>query len=196
MSNGKYTLKKSEVSRLLFHCESLRERIIIRLMVHCGLRREEVASIRIEKIDWGRERISFIGKGRLAGLAPVPPTLLQDIKFYLAGKKSGYLFPAKKVKNAHLTITQINRIVADIGIRAGIKSPNPNSKTGNINPHLLRHTFARLAKDAGLTVEEVQGLLRHSSFKTTYDIYGTLNYDDIQERYKEKFLRDEQSVLD
>ena len=188
MSNGKYTLKKSEVKQILFHCQTLRERIIIRLMADCGLRREEVASILVEKIDWARDRISFIGKGRLAGIVPVPPDLLQDIKFFLAGKKSGFLFPAKKLKNSHLTVTQINRIVAEIGKRAGIKSPNPNSKTGNITPHLFRHTFARLCKDSGMMVEEVQGLLRHKSFKTTYDIYGTLNYDEIQKRYQEKFL--------
>jgi integrase len=187
-NHGRYTLKPAEVNRLLFYCESLRERIIIRLMVHCGLRREEVASILVEKIDWGRERISFIGKGRLAGLTPVPPPLLQDMKFYLANKKSGFLFPAKKVRNTHITITQINRIVTDIGKRAGLKSPDPGSKTGNINPHLLRHTFARMCKDAGLSVEEVQGLLRHRSFKTTYDTYGTLDYDEIQRRYADKFL--------
>jgi len=102
--------------------------------------------------------------------------------------KSGFLFPAKKVKNTHLTVTQINRIVAEIGKRAKMSSPNPNSKTGNLTPHLFRHTFARLCKDAGMMVEEVQGLLRHKSFKTTYDVYGTLNYDEIQKRYKEKFL--------
>ncbi|MBI9084545.1 MAG: site-specific integrase [Desulfobacterales bacterium] len=189
-------MKKPEVKRLLFYCETLRERIIIRLLVHCGLRREEAASLMVGKIDWGRGRISFIGKGRLAGIVPVPPDLLQDIKFFLAGRTGGYLFPAKKVKNTSLTITQINRIVTAIGKRAGIKSPNPKSKTGNINPHLLRHTFARMCKDSGLTIEDVQGLMRHASFKTTYDVYGTLDFDEIQKRYQEKFLGIEQSISD
>lgn len=196
MSNGQYTLKKPEVMRLLFYCEDLRERIIVCLMVFCGLRRKEVASLLVEKIDWSRQRISYIGKGGRPAISPIPSSVLQDIRFYLAGRKSGFLFPAKKVKNTHLTITQINRIVTGIGKRAGVKSPNPNSKTGNINPHLLRHTFARFAKDAGLSIEEVQGLLRHKSFKTTYDTYGTLDYDEIHERYKKKFLAGEQSILD
>jgi len=188
MSNAQYTLKPAEIKKLIFHCTDLRERIIIRLMVHCGLRREEVATLLIDRIDWTRSRISFIGKGRLPGNVPAPPDLMQDIKFYIAGRKSGYLFPAKKLKNAPLTNGQINRIVADIGKRAGLKSPNPNSKTGNINPHLLRHTFSRLCKDSGLGIEEVQGLMRHKSFKTTYDIYGTLDFDEIQKRYEDKFL--------
>jgi len=188
MTNGKYSLTPIEVKKLIYHCETLRERIIIRLMVHCGLRREEVASLLIEKIDWSRNRISFIGKGRLAGIVPVPPDLMQDLKFYIANRHSGFLFPAKKRKNAPLTNVQINRIVAEIGRRAGLKSPNPKSTTGNINPHLLRHTFSRLCKDAGLSIEEVQGLVRHKSFKTTYDVYGTLDFEQIQKRYEEKFL--------
>ena len=84
-----------------------------------------------------------------------------------------------------MTVIQINRIVAAVGKRAGVRPPNPRSKTGNINPHLLRHTYARLCKDAGLTIEEVQGLM---SFKTTYDLYGTFNFEGIQKRYEEKFL--------
>jgi len=188
MSNGKYTLKPAEVRKLLFHCADLRERIIIRLMVHCGLRREEVANLLIDRIDWDRNRITFIGKGRLDGIIPVPPDLMQDIKFFIANRRTGYLFPARKKKNAALTITQINRIVSEIGARAGLKTPNPKSKTGNINPHLLRHTFCRMCKDSGLGIEEVQGLIRHKSFKTTYDVYGTLNFDEIQNRYEAKFL--------
>ena len=188
MSNAKYTLKPAEVQRLIFHCVDLRERIIVRLMVHCGLRREETAGLLIDRIDWTRNRISFIGKGRLAGIVPVPPDLMQDIKFFIAGRKSGYLFPAKKRKSAPLTITQINRIVTEVGQRAGLRSPNPKSATGNINPHLLRHTFTRLCKDSGLGIEEVQGLVRHKSFKTTYDVYGKLDFDEIQRRYEERFL--------
>jgi integrase len=69
-------------------------------MVHCGLRREEVAGIQGEKIDFERNHISFLGKGSLAGMVPLPPDTVQDIKIFLAGRVSGYLFPAKKKKNS------------------------------------------------------------------------------------------------
>ncbi|MDX9788946.1 MAG: tyrosine-type recombinase/integrase [Salinivirgaceae bacterium] len=106
MAASQYTLSPAEVRKLIFNCETLRERIIIRLMVHCGLRREEVARLLIDKIDWERNRISFIGKGR----------------------------------------------------------------------------------QAGMDIETVQGLVRHKSFKTTYDLYGTLGFDEIQKSYEKKFL--------
>lgn len=184
-----FTLKPAEIRKLIYNCQDLRERIIIRLMAHCGLRRNEVATLRVERIDWDRRRLSFIGKNRLPGVVPTPPDLLQDIKFYLAGRSSGWLFPARKqTKAGHLTRIQINRIVGQVGQRAEIKSPNPRSKTGNINPHLLRHTFARLCKDAGCSIEVVQGLMRHASFKTTFDYYGTLDFEAAQASYEQNFL--------
>ncbi|MBI5846063.1 MAG: site-specific integrase [Deltaproteobacteria bacterium] len=182
-----YTLKPTEVKALIFNCQNLRERIIIRLMAHCGMRREEVASIRAEKIDWTRNRISFVGKGRLPGVVPMPPDLLQDIKFFLTGRDSGWVFPAKK-RMDHITLVQVNRIVTEVGKRAAIKNPNPKSKTGNIHPHLLRHTFARLCKDAGCSIETTQGLMRHASFKTTYDMYGTQDFEAVQEQYERNVL--------
>ena len=185
--NAKYTLTHGEIQKLFFHCQDLRERIIIRLMAHCGMRREEVAGIQIDEIDWVRSRISFMGKGRLPGLVPLPPDLMEEIKFFLAGRLSGYLLPAKK-RMGHLTPVQINRIVAEVGKRAGLKSPNPSSKTGNINPHLLRHSFARLCKDANMDTEEVQELMRHASFRTTYDLYGKKDFEKVQKSYDEKLL--------
>jgi hypothetical protein len=42
---ARFTLKPSEVKKLVFHCQDLRERIIIRLMAHCEMRREEVCQV-------------------------------------------------------------------------------------------------------------------------------------------------------
>jgi class 3 adenylate cyclase len=115
---------------------------------------------------------------------------LQDINFYLSGRTEGPIFPSKKKgKKEPICLVQINRIVSDIGKRAKIENPNPNSKTKHVTPHLLRHSFARMAKDAGLTVESVQKLLRHASFKTTMDLYGTMSFEDVQENYEDKFLQ-------
>jgi integrase/recombinase XerD len=188
-SNAAFALKPKEIKELIFACDNLRERIMIKLMAYSGLRREEVANLKIEKIDWERNRISFIGKNRLPGTVPVSPDLIQDIQFYLTGRMEGPVFPSRKNgKKNPICLVQVNRIVSEVGKRAGIKNPNPKSKTKHVTPHLLRHSFARMAKDSGLTVESVQKLLRHASFKTTMDLYGTMSFEDVQEKYEEKFL--------
>ena len=188
-SNSRFTLKPSEVRRLINACQDPRERILVRLMVHCRLRREETASLRVARIDWERRRISFVGKGRLVGPIPLPADLMQDIQFYLADRQEGHLFPARKKKGAALTNFQVNLIIAAIGNRAGLKSPNPKNTTGNINSHMLRHTFARLCKDSGLGTEATQRLMRHASFKTTNDLYGTMDFESVQKLYESQFLK-------
>jgi len=189
-SNAPFALKPAEIKKLIFACNTLRERIIIKLMAYSGLRREEVANLKIEKIDWERNRISFIGKNRLHGTVPVSPDLMQDIQFYLTGRVEGPVFPSRKNgKKNPICLVQVNRIVSEVGKRAKIENPNPKSKTKHVTPHLLRHSFARMAKDAGLTVESVQKLLRHRSYVTTMDLYGTMSFEDVQEKYEEKFLQ-------
>jgi integrase len=95
-SNSRFTLKPSEVRRLINAGQDLRERILVRLMVHCGLRREETANLRVERIDWERRRISFVGKGSLVGAIPLPADLMQDIRFYPGGRQEGRRWSAKR----------------------------------------------------------------------------------------------------
>ena len=69
-------------------------------------------------------------------------------------------------------------------MRAGIENPNPSLK--NINPHLLWHSFSGNAKKEGLRIDVLSLILGHASTKTTMDVYGTPNIDDIQEEYEKK----------
>jgi integrase len=113
---------------------------------------------------------------------------MQDIQFYLAGRQEGNLFPARKKKGhgAHQSPGE-----PDYGRdrqSRRLKSPNPKSTTGNINSHMLRHTFARLCKDSGMGTEATQRLMRHASFKTTYDLYGTMDFESAQKLYESQFL--------
>ena len=84
----------------------------------------------------------------------------------------------------HITPTQINRIVAKAGHRAQLNNPIPELK--NINPHILRHSCARILKDRGLSLEVVQRVLGHLSFKTTMDLYGTKSISEMDDELKEK----------
>ena len=84
----------------------------------------------------------------------------------------------------HITPTQINRIVAKAGKRAQLHNPHPDLK--NINPHMLRHSCARILKDKGLSLEVVQKVLGHLSYKTTMDLYGTKSISEMDDELKDK----------
>ena len=190
-SRSQFHLTEEQIRQLVKHSDSLRDKLIIKLLAYCGLRRFELSKIRIEDIDLNTNKISIRGKKNIQRLATIfSDQLLEDLKIYiqyvLRNPKIGYLFPAISNLNSqgHITPTQINRIVAKAGHRAQIHNPNPGLK--NINPHILRHSCARILKDRGLSLEVVQKVLGHLSFKTTMDLYGTKSISEMDDELKDK----------
>ena len=54
-------------------------------------------------------------------------------------------------------------------------------KTGlDISPHFLRHGYATILYDAGIDVKTAQGLLGHSDFQTTMNVYTHLSAERSQ----------------
>ena len=190
-SRSQFHLTEDQIRQLVKHTDKLRDKVIIKLLAYCGLRRFEVAKIKIEDIDFETKKIQIKGKKVIHRLATIfSDQLLEDLKIYtqyvLQGKKSGYLFPSVSSLNGEgfIAPTQINRIVAKAGKRAQLHNPIPELK--NINPHILRHSCARILKDRGLSLEVVQRVLGHLSFKTTMDLYGTKSIGEMDDELREK----------
>lgn len=190
-TRSQFHLDEQQIKKLIRHAEKLRDKLIIKLLAYCGLRRFELAKIKIEEINFETRKIEIHGKKNIYRLATIFSDQLQeDLKIYiqyvLNNPKKGYLFPAVSTlnHNGHICTTEINRIVAKAGHRAQINNPNPDLK--NINPHILRHSCARILKDRGLSLEVVQKVLGHLSFKTTMDLYGTKSITEMDDELREK----------
>jgi len=182
---SEFYLKPNELKKLFSNAGSFRNRCIIKLLTYLGLRRFEVAKIDIRDIDFERKRLRVIGKYNKEATLPIPIEIIDDLRYLIEDKKLGWLFPSPSNDKNHISIVQINRILAKAGNKAEIKNPNPDLK--NINPHLLRHSYSRILKDKGMGLESIQKLMRHSSIKTTMDMYGTKSIDDVQDEFDEKF---------
>ena len=110
---------------------------------------------------------------------PIDQDTLQDIKFYIGEKDSGKVIRSNKQDT--ISLKQINEICAKCGKIAGVRHPNPAKE--DINPHLFRHSFARIMLEQGMRMEKVQKMLGHSSIKTTMDVYGTPGMESVQKDY-------------
>lgn len=190
-TRSQFHLTEDEIKLLIKSTEKLRDKVIIKLLAYCGLRRFELAKIKIEDIDLKTNKIIILGKKNIERLATIfSDQLIEDLKIYLRyvlnNPKQGYLFPAVSSlnKKGHISPTEINRIVAKAGHRAQLHNPIPELK--NINPHILRHSCARILKDRGLSLEVVQKVLGHLSYKTTMDLYGTKSISEMDEELKKK----------
>ena len=191
VSRSQFHLTPEQIKLLIKHTEKLRDKVIIKMLAYCGMRRFELAKIKIEDINFETNKIRILGKKKIDRIATMfSEQLVEDIKLYiqyvLGNPKQGYLFPAVSTlnDNGHITPTQINRIVAKAGKRAQLNNPHPDLK--NINPHMLRHSCARILKDKGMSLEVVQRVLGHLSFKTTMDLYGTKSISEMDTELKEK----------
>ncbi len=190
-SRSQFHLTVEQIKLLIRHTDKLRDKIIIKILAYCGLRRFELAKIKIEDIDLETNKIKILGKKNIERLATIfSDQLMEDLKIYikhvLNNPKQGYLFPSVSSLNqkGHISSTEINRIVAKTGHRAHLKNPIPELK--NINPHILRHSCARILKDRGLSLEVIQRVLGHLSYKTTMDLYGTKSISEMDSELKKK----------
>lgn len=185
LTNAEYHLTAEQMNKIIGAALSPRDRLMLQIMAETGLRRCEIAGMRIEDCRI-RERLLLIrrGKGNKSRLVPLMPPLANSLKQYIADKATGPLF--ESAPGRPISTRQINRVVAAAGERAGIRNPNP--KYARITPHLFRHSFARLWKDRGGSIEALSKLLGHSSTALTWDVYGTMSLMDIQLDY-EKLMR-------
>jgi len=189
---SEFTLSKKQIQQLILAASKdyngLRNRAIIEALYYAALRRSEVAALDIRDLDLEKS-ILYVrkGKGEKERVIPIHRVLLCDLillvsdpAHYRIHRTSGPVFLSRE--GGHLHPITINTIIAQVGKNAGLTNPNP--RRTRINPHLLRHSFARHFLDAGGSLRTLSHLLGHSSISTTGDVYGTPSVEFVEAEYK------------
>ena len=182
LKDSEFHLSKREIQKLIHAAPTFRDRCAIKTLAHTAMRRFELRDLDVRDLDFERHLIHIrAGKGDKPRTLPCSDDLLGDLRHLLGTRKTGPVFLSNR--GTALTLPQINNIVAKAGRLADLKNPNP--KYQHINPHLLRHSFSRLWKDSGRSIESLSKILGHTSVKTTLDEYGTESLEDVQNNYTE-----------
>ncbi|TKJ17789.1 hypothetical protein CEE44_04640 [Candidatus Woesearchaeota archaeon B3_Woes] len=189
---NEYYLGWDEINSIIAAAKNLKESLVLKLLARTGMRRFELANLKAKDVDFERKRL-FIAKGKGANekdpksrSVPIDDDTIQVIKFYLEGRKTGFLIQSNKKTSDGISLSQINRIVANAAKRAHVNNPNPNLK--NLNPHIFRHSFSRLSLAAGIPFNMVQRIAGHADARTTLQMYGIPSITDTQELYEEKLI--------
>ncbi len=178
LSNAQYSLSAREVEAIVKAAKSPRDRALIRLFVETGIRRFEAANIERRDLDeTSRVLMVRYGKGNKARRIPLTAETVGELASLREHQK--YIFGSSR--KGPLSLRQINRIVAGAAKAAGVR--HPNQSRIHVTCHLLRHTFARLWKASGGSIESLSAILGHASVKTTWDTYGRESLGDIQRNY-------------
>lgn len=166
-------LRAEEADRLCQACETTQEKLIIWCLLDTGLRVSELCSLTPQHILWQQKAIRVTGKGGPHGkkskkrVVPMSKRVQSLLEHYFA------------IHNAWpIGTRQVQKIVKRIANRAQVSQ--------KVTPHILRHTFATLALQKGISLAAVQKILGHDRLTTT-TIY--LNFTDahVVEEYMAKW---------
>jgi integrase/recombinase XerD len=156
-------LRQRELDLLVAAAPTDRDRLILLIGAYAGLRVSEIVKLQVEHLDFEDAMIEVhAGKGDKDRNVPMHTRLAWDLRRYLNGRTSGWLFPAPRSSHGatgHLTTRAVQNMVAAAAGRAQIAR--------HVTPHKLRHTFATQLLAQGADLIEIKDLLGHSSVATT-----------------------------
>ncbi|MEO8538118.1 MAG: tyrosine-type recombinase/integrase [bacterium] len=144
-----------------------RDRAIILTLVLSGRRRSEVLNLKAGDIEWDGERAyySYRGKGGKHGRRELPRPAFDAIQRTVqdCGKRLERMAPEESLWQAGAKPEGVSQPVA----YARFKRYLANAELPSSGFHVLRHSAAKLRRDAGDSVEKVSQFLDHSSLAVT-----------------------------
>jgi len=166
-------LRAEEVDQLANACEATEERLIVWTLLDTGLRVSELCSLAADSIQWQQRCIRIRGKGGPYGkqskqrVVPMSPRVRALLEPYFALHNEWFV-----------GIRQAQKIVKRVANRARL--------TRQVTPHVLRHTWATLALQKGMSLAAVQKILGHDRLETTA-IYLNLTDAHVVEEFEQKW---------
>lgn len=183
---AEFELTEEQVGALMSAVTCFRDRVVLELLYSCGLRRAEACALDVPDIDLARHRLVVnSGKGSKSRIVPLTDDLADDLRALIGRRQKGPLLMS--LRGDRLSTRSVNHVVERAGIAANVRSPNP--KRANINPHLLRHSFARHFLRHGGRMHVLAQILGHASIATTHAVYGTASIEDVGAEYRRVFGR-------
>lgn len=166
-------LRNEEADQLCQACQTPQEKLIVWTLLDTGLRVSELCSLTPQQILWQQKSLRITGKGGPHGkkskkrVVPLSKRVQALLEHYFALHEQ---WP--------VGVRQVQKIVKQVANKARLSQ--------TITPHILRHTFATLALQKGISLAAVQKILGHDRLTTTA-IYLNLTDAHVVEEYSLKW---------
>ncbi len=166
-------LRAEDADRLAHACGTPQEKLIIWTLLDAGLRVSELCSLTPQHMLWQQKSIRVSGKGGPYGkqskkrIVPLSRRIQTLLEHYFSLHEAWFVGPR-----------QAQKIVKHVANKACL--------TQTVTPHILRHTFATLALQKGISIAAVQKILGHDRLATTA-IYLNLTDAHVVEEFEKKW---------
>jgi integrase/recombinase XerD len=154
-------------------CDTTKEKLIVWVLLDTGLRVSELCSLSSDNILWQQKCIRVTGKGGPFGkkskkrIVPMSRRVRTLLEHYFSINDEWFVQPR-----------QVQRIVKGVANKAKISK--------EVTPHVLRHTFATLAIQKGISLPSIQKILGHDMLQTTA-IYLNFTNTHLSEEFERKW---------
>ena len=177
-------LPQEDIERIIASCDQeaprgMRDRAILLLLARLALRAGDIASLRLNDIDWGNAVVRVSGKSRRAAVLPLPQDVGDALKDYILHAR-----PVVDAQKVFLRlIPPLHRALSSRGVsavaqaaikRSGVKAEGPPAA------HVFRHSAATNLLRDSTPLEVISTLLRHQSTQTTA-IYARVDVRMLRE---------------
>lgn len=147
--------------------------MLAEFLLFTGLRVSEGMGLDIRDIDYTNDQLKVVqGKGSVDRFVPLRRSLARKLKMYHYGRDKGYLFINRKGKQYSKRMLQ--------HMMESILSKCNFSK--HLSTHSIRHTFACMGINTGMSLEQLQLIMGHSS-KVTTEIYAKMELGSLKEEF-------------
>lgn len=176
------SLTAEELERLRYACKTTRERALVEFLFATGCRVSEVMQTNREDLNYRELSLRVIGKGDKEREVYFSSKAKLYLEKYLETRTDDCpaIFITSKYPHQRLGVRSIEREIGKIAERAGFDK--------SVFPHLLRHTMATLAVQAGAKLTTVQFLLGHDDPSTT-QIYAETSMEEVRHEYRQHLIQ-------
>lgn len=179
-------LSENDVAKLLDSTfadtpKGIRDAAVLETLYASGMRVSEVASLRVNDVNFSAGNALVTGKGSKQRMVPIHPFALARLRDYItkarpqlsASEATDALFISTRGKP--LSADAIRRIVSEAAKVAGLSA--------HVSPHTLRHSFATDLLNNDTDLRTVQEFLGHSNLSTT-QIYTHVSGRRLQDIHR------------
>ncbi len=167
---------------------AIRDRAILELLYSSGLRLSELVGLDLDSIDINEALVTVLGKGNKTRKIPIGKKAIVAITNWLK-IRSNYAKDDEKglfvsQRGTRLGGRNIQKRLNEWAIKQGLAT--------DVNPHMLRHSFASHILESSSDLRAVQELLGHSDISTT-QIYTHLDFQHLAKVYDKAHPRAKKS---
>ncbi len=175
-TKDRQALTQMEMEQLRTGCESVRDRAILELMYSNGCRVSEMATLKKSDINWEAGTVHLFGKGRKHRNSYLNARATLALHTYLKTRSDTCddLILTERAPYKAVGKEALEAIIRKIAERSGLGR--------KVTPHIIRHTTATIAVNAGMPIEDVSKLLGHASVNTTM-IYAKASNEKVQSEH-------------